>query len=66
MWYGSSFVGEYFHARVDGGRAMLPYPKTGDDLTITREKLAIAYAINIHSAERLHDYLGRANISVVD
>jgi hypothetical protein len=66
LWYGSSFVRDYAFARVDGGRATLPYPKTPKDLTITREQLAIANAVNFHGAEQLDEYLRRVNFSVVD
>ena len=56
VWYGASFIMKYYFASVDGGRALLPYPKTRDDLRITRTQLAVAIAVNSH-ANSLHEYL---------
>jgi len=46
LWFRASFVKRYYFAAVDGGRALLPFPKSAGDLTITREQKAIADAVN--------------------
>jgi hypothetical protein len=61
LWHCASFVGKYYFAVVDGGRALLPYPKSSDNLSITRIQLAIAIAVNSPD-ESLHRYLHMAGI----
>ena len=63
LWYGASFVSKYSFAAVDGGRTLLPYPKSSDDLRITRIQLAIAIAVN-HQDDSLHRYLHMVGIVV--
>jgi hypothetical protein len=63
VWYGASFVCKYNFAVVDGGRALLPYPKSSEDLRITRIQLAIAIAVN-RQDDSLHRYLHMAGIVV--
>ena len=63
VWYGASFIMKYHFASVDGGRALLPYPKTRDELKITRAQLAVALAVN-GQANSLHEYLHRVGMMV--
>lgn len=63
LWYGASFVDEYYFCSVDGHRAMLPYPKVGTR-SISREKYAIAKAVDL--LDSLDEYIGRANMEVED
>jgi hypothetical protein len=63
VWYGASFVGQYNFAAVDGGQALLPYPKSSEHLRITRIQLAIALAVN-RQDDSLHRYLHMAGIAV--
>jgi hypothetical protein len=63
VWYGAAFVSKYDFAVVDGGRALLPYPKSRDDLRITRIQLAIAIAVN-RQDDSLHRYLHMVGIVV--
>jgi hypothetical protein len=63
VWYGASFVSKYNFAVVDGGQALLPYPKSSDDLRITRIQLAIAIAVNPQD-DSLHRYLHMVGIVV--
>jgi hypothetical protein len=62
LWYGASFVNEYYFAAVDGFRARLPYPET-EDHAITEEQYAVAVAVDLKGT--LDDYLHRAGIRVV-
>lgn len=63
LWYGSSFVGDYYFCAVDGYRARLPYPSVGT-LTISREKYAIAKAVDL--MDTLDEYIGRAGLNIED
>jgi len=65
LWYGASLVKAFSFASVDGGRALLPYPKTREELVITREQRAIAVAVNSHLG-RLQEYLEQAGIRVAE
>src|SRR4051794_27238309 len=56
FWYCPSFIMKCYFASVDGGRALLPYPKTRHDLRITRPQFAVAIAVNSR-ANSLHEYL---------
>ncbi|MGJ5818305.1 hypothetical protein [Paludibaculum fermentans] len=61
LWYGASFVKEYAFVHVDGFRASLPFPKSAADMTITREQLGVALAVNSgHSY--FHEYIKRFTI----
>lgn len=62
LWYGASFVKDYHLASVDGGRALLPYPKSEEELTITREQYAVARAVD--TLGTLGEYLDRAGFHV--
>lgn len=61
LWYGASPVETYTFARVDGGRADLPCPRSQEGLEITTEQFSIAVAVN-GDPGRLHTYLNRAGI----
>jgi hypothetical protein len=63
VWHGASFVSKYNFAVVDGGKAVLPYPKSSDDLRITRVQLALAIAVN-RQDDSLHRYLHMVGIVV--
>ena len=63
LWYGASHVNHYYFASVDGGRALLPYPRSRDNLTITRVQLAIAIAVNENTSQ-LHSCLHETGIRV--
>ncbi len=64
VWFRCSFVKSYEFASVDGGRALMPFPKAPDNVAITREQFAIADAVNF-SGSRSHfeDYIGRFKIA---
>ena len=62
LWYGASFVKQYYFAAVDDDRARLPYPKSRDELTITREQYAIACAVDMFNS--VDEYLERAGVGV--
>lgn len=62
LWYGASFVKEYGFVLVDGYRASLPVPKSADELTITREQLAVATAVNSGRGE-FPRYISRFQVS---
>ena len=63
LWYRASFVKEYYFVSVDGGRALLPYPKAHDDLRISREAYAIGRTVD-NPRGGLDEYLRRAQIIV--
>ncbi len=62
LWYGASFVKEYGFVLVDGYRASLPVPKAAGDLTITREQLAVARAVNC-GLDQFARYIDRFQVS---
>jgi hypothetical protein len=64
LWFGASLVKGFYFASVDGTRALLPYPKTQEDLTITHEQWGIAVAVNSHTGH-LDEYLAQAGIRVI-
>lgn len=51
LWFRSSFVKVYYFVSVDGHRALIPFPKSRDDLTITHEQFAVAQAVNLSAGE---------------
>ncbi|MGC4049494.1 MAG: hypothetical protein QM757_08290 [Paludibaculum sp.] len=53
---------EYGFVLVDGYRASLPVPKTAEDLTITREELAVATAVN-SGRDEFPRYISRFRVS---
>jgi hypothetical protein len=63
LWFRGSYVKTYYFAAVDGGRALLPYPESATELTITAEQLAVAKAVNF-SVMRSYfdDYIRRFNV----
>lgn len=63
LWYGASLVKEFYFASVDGNRALLPYPRTQEDLVITCEQFGIAVAVNGDTG-LLHRYLDQAGVRV--
>lgn|ERR1019366_5442752 len=63
LWYGASFVQDYYFCAVDGYRARLPYPEVGG-LTISREKYAIAKAVDL--SDSLDEYIPRAGLRIED
>lgn len=60
FYYGNNPIMEVFLVSVDGGRAILPYPKSDTNRVITRREYNIATLIN----DRLDEYLQRSNIRV--
>jgi len=63
LYFGASFVKRYHCANVDGGRATIPYPKSRDELTISREEYAIGAAVDLIGS--LDAYLNKCGIKVV-
>jgi hypothetical protein len=62
LWFRSSFVKSYGFVSVDGGRALLPFPKAIDDMTITQEQLAVANALNSEDRSYYSRYIQRFKI----
>ncbi|GLQ66951.1 hypothetical protein [Gluconobacter kondonii] len=60
--YGQSHLERKHLVVVDGGRAILPIPKSAIDLTVTDEDLNFARIIDEPSA--VDEYLERSNIQV--
>ena len=46
LWYGTSFVNEYYFAAVDGFRTRRRYAQI-DDHTITEDQYAVAVAVDV-------------------
>lgn len=61
LWYGASFVKEYYFCSVDGHRARLPYPKVGT-LEISQEQYAIASAVDLQGS--LDEYMNRSGLKL--
>ena len=61
LWYAASFVKTYPFVHVDGYRASLPHPKSGTELIITPEQLAIAIAVN-GQLSYFRNYIGRFEV----
>jgi hypothetical protein len=62
--YGTSFVDKYTLVSVDGHRATLPMPKSINDLRVTKSDVNFAKIVDI--GNRVDEYLGRAQLQVVD
>jgi hypothetical protein len=63
LWFRASFVKSYLFVVVDGGRAVLPIPKSATDLTITREQLAVANVVNAVESSYYDEYIGRFKVA---
>lgn len=63
LWYGSTPVETFYCAAVDGGRAVLPYPKSAQDLSVSPLRYAVGRAVNEDTTGFL-DYFARAGLTV--
>lgn len=46
LWYRSSMIRSYFFVDVDGHRALLPLPRSREEMVITREQERVARILN--------------------
>lgn len=58
VFYNNSFVDEQLLVSVDGARAVLPLPKSADDLTVKKADVNFARIVNV--GNQFDDYLARS------
>jgi hypothetical protein len=66
LWYGTSMVRDYFFVDVDGHRALLPLPRSYNELVITREQERVAQILNCaheNSAAYFRRYIQRFEVA---
>lgn len=61
--YNNSFVDRKVLVSVDGGRALLPYPKSVEELVVTEKSVNFAKLVSI--VDRVDEYIRRSDFEVI-
>ena len=64
--YGFSFVERHKLVSVDGHRAILPMPKSQDELIVKPTEVNFASIVDTGGQDKVEEYLRRSQISVAD
>jgi len=65
VYYNNSFIDQNLMVSVDGGRAVLPIPKSNDDLRVLREKYNLGKIV-CYDSRSYDEYIKRCKFDIVE